>query len=180
MDFKKLLHQLFIAIRWIWGFLKLQIVTLYPEWQYRRALQYLLKAEYTELPNESTVKNLKQVIKCYQKALRVCTEQRFPLSYIMFQNRLGVTYGNLPTEDRTENLQKAITCYQNALRRLPNCPEQEVLQPYLIGNGYIPNEFFNAMEDEEWKKGRAFGAFLGLDILIKGKNSFFVWHNISD
>jgi hypothetical protein len=52
----------------------------------------------------SRVQNLKRAISCYQTALRVCTETRFPKQWALAQNGLGNAYAKLPTGDRAQNL----------------------------------------------------------------------------
>ncbi|HKI21591.1 MAG TPA: 1-acyl-sn-glycerol-3-phosphate acyltransferase, partial [Isosphaeraceae bacterium] len=57
-----------------------------------------------------------KVIACFEAALRVFTEPRFPDDWAMTQNNLGYVYRMLPTGDRAENFRRAITCFEASLR----------------------------------------------------------------
>ena len=68
---------------------------------------------------------LQRAIACFEAALRVYTEDRFPHQWAMTQDNLGTVYSDLPTGDRGENQRRAIACYEAALRvynvdRLPH------------------------------------------------------------
>jgi len=71
---------------------------------------------YADLPTGDRGVNLQRAIACYEAALRVYTEQDFPVEWARTQNNLGVAYRDLPTGDRGVNLQRAIACYEAALR----------------------------------------------------------------
>ncbi len=71
---------------------------------------------YMSLPAGDRRENLKNAIESYEAALRVYTEDGFPVQWAGTQNNLGEAYRNLPTGDRGENLKNAIGCYEAALR----------------------------------------------------------------
>ncbi len=71
---------------------------------------------YRSLPTGDRGENLKNAIGCYEAALRVRTEDGFPVDWALTRNNLGNAYGNLPAGDRGENLKNAIGCYEAALR----------------------------------------------------------------
>jgi predicted ATPase/class 3 adenylate cyclase/tetratricopeptide (TPR) repeat protein len=71
---------------------------------------------YWNLPTGDHGRNLRRAIECYEAALRVYTEQDFPVDWAMTQNNLGIAYRNLPTGERDKNLRRAIECYEAALR----------------------------------------------------------------
>jgi predicted ATPase/class 3 adenylate cyclase len=71
---------------------------------------------YGNLPTGDRGANLQQAIRCFEAALRLSTERKFPVQWAMTQNSLGIAYGNLPTGDRGANLQQAIACYEAAIR----------------------------------------------------------------
>jgi tetratricopeptide (TPR) repeat protein len=60
--------------------------------------------------------SLQKAIACYESALRIYTEQKFPQYWAGIQNNLGKAWGGLTTGDRTANLGKAIACCESALR----------------------------------------------------------------
>jgi class 3 adenylate cyclase/predicted ATPase len=71
---------------------------------------------YACLPTGNRDDNLAKAIACYEAALRIRTEQDFPVSWAMTQNNLGNACLSRETGDRGENVAKAITCYEAALR----------------------------------------------------------------
>jgi class 3 adenylate cyclase/predicted ATPase len=75
-----------------------------------------LGAAYGDLPTGDRGANVAKAIACYEAALRVSTEQAFPVDWAMTQNNLGKAYGDLPTGDQGANLVKAIACFEAALR----------------------------------------------------------------
>jgi tetratricopeptide (TPR) repeat protein len=68
------------------------------------------------LSGDHRAENIRRAIACYNAALRVYTETRYPREWVMVQNNLGNAYTNLPYGDREKNLQQAIACYQATLR----------------------------------------------------------------
>jgi tetratricopeptide (TPR) repeat protein len=71
---------------------------------------------YRNLPTGDRGKNLKNAIESYEGALRVYTEDGFPVDWAMTRNNLGAAYWNLPTGDRGENFRNAIECFEATLR----------------------------------------------------------------
>jgi tetratricopeptide (TPR) repeat protein len=69
-----------------------------------------------ELPYVNRSENLKRAIVCYTAALRVYSEQDFPVEWAGTQNNLATAYADLPTGDRAANLQQAIACFEVAAR----------------------------------------------------------------
>jgi len=61
--------------------------------------------------------NLNRAIGCFEKALRMRTEERFPVDFAMTQSNLGIAYIRLAeVRDKEENLKRAIGCFEKALR----------------------------------------------------------------
>lgn len=71
---------------------------------------------YAGLPTGDRSDNLRRAIKCFEAALRVCTERDFPQDWAGTQKNLGLAYAELPTGDRGDNLPRAIECYEAAAR----------------------------------------------------------------
>jgi tetratricopeptide (TPR) repeat protein len=78
--------------------------------------QVLMGLLLSDLPTANQAANLRQAIACYEAALRVYTEEDFPVQWAMTQNNLGTAYQNLPSGDRAANLRQAIACYEAAIR----------------------------------------------------------------
>ncbi len=93
---------------------------------------------YGQLPTGDQSENLKKAIACYEAALRVYTEQEFPVQWAMTQNNLGNAYAGLPTGEREVNLKKAIACYEAALRVYTEqeFPVQWAMTQNNLGNAY--------------------------------------------
>jgi tetratricopeptide (TPR) repeat protein len=75
-----------------------------------------LGTAYADLPTGDRGVNLQRAIAYYEAALRIRTEQDFPVDWAMTQNNLGIAYQDLPTGDRGVNLHWAIACYEAAIR----------------------------------------------------------------
>jgi tetratricopeptide (TPR) repeat protein len=71
---------------------------------------------FAELPYANRSDNLKRAIRHYEAALRIYTEQNFPVEWAKVQHNLGTAYWRLPTGDRGANLQQAIAHFEAALR----------------------------------------------------------------
>jgi tetratricopeptide (TPR) repeat protein len=62
--------------------------------------------------------NIQKAIACYESALHIYTEQKFPQRWADVMNNLGVAWSDLPAGSRSGNLTKAIACFEAALRVL--------------------------------------------------------------
>ena len=102
------------------------------------ALQNDLGLAYSDLPSGDRDSNLRAAIACYEAALRVYTEDRFPMQWAGTQNNLGNAYGQLPSGDRDANLRSAIAYFESALhvRTEDHFPMDWAMTQKNLGNAY--------------------------------------------
>jgi CHAT domain-containing protein len=75
-----------------------------------------LAGAYADLPTGARGAQLAQAIACYEAALRVRTEQDWPVEWARTMQNLARAYADLPTGDRGAQLAQAIACCEAALR----------------------------------------------------------------
>jgi tetratricopeptide (TPR) repeat protein len=105
-------------------------------WAEARAL-YCVGIELS-CANWNVSSSVQKAIACYEAALRVRTEQKYPENWANTQSALGDAWSKLPTGDRTANLENAIACYEAALhfRTEQKYPERWAYTQDALGNAW--------------------------------------------
>jgi len=85
--------------------------------------------------------NVRKAVENYERALKLLSEDEYPIQYATTQNNLGAAYWNLPAADnkvRAENIIKAIECYKEALQisRKEEHPLQYAITQNNLGAAY--------------------------------------------
>ena len=130
------------------------------------------------LNNINDIENkLLNAIERYNKALEACNLERYPDTFALIQNNLGIAYVKLASiKDAEKNLIKAINAYKEALkiRTIKTHPLKYFLLQKAIGDAYYQLSLFKEALDAYQRFlqiEREMGGFLRLhEIYLDVKN----------
>lgn len=97
-----------------------------------------LGMEYWQASVGSHRENLKRAVECYNAALQVFVEARFPRDFAATQGNLANAYLALESDNRVEDFQRAVDCYRAALRVYTEeeMPDEWAAVQNNLGNAY--------------------------------------------
>jgi CHAT domain-containing protein/tetratricopeptide (TPR) repeat protein len=124
-----------------------------PKWA---MVQYNLGRAYDDLREvgqdyEAWAENCEEAIKCYEKALKVFTQQVDSVQWGYCHYNLGIAYNERTQGDPAENQEKAVKHYQDALqvRTYENYPQDWAVTQMNLGNAYLDSIFGDPKKNSE-------------------------------
>jgi CHAT domain-containing protein/tetratricopeptide (TPR) repeat protein len=134
----------------------LQVYDRNPFSQKWAMVQYNLGRAYDDLREvgqdyEAWAENCEEAIKCYEKALKVFTQQVDSVQWGYCHYNLGIAYNERTQGDPAENQEKAVKHCQDALqvRTYENYPQDWALTQMNLGNAYLHSIFGDPKKNSE-------------------------------